>query len=138
MIRKQEFYDSINQILNEGTIEGINIPNVDSIRYIINNEKINNKLYHEFCRNYNMMFENDVSMIQCKLQDMIYRIHLLDYHFADNHAIASQDDIVRYINSSLDLKNDDLFDAVSYDESDLEIVQDFFCEIDDFLAKRKI
>lgn len=137
MINKKEFNDSINQILNEGTIENIKIPNVDSIRYIVNNERINNKLYHEFCGHYNTMFSDD-SMIQCKLQDMIYRIHLLDYHFADNHAIASQDDIVRYINSSLDLKNDDLFDAVSYDESDLEIVQDFFCEIDDFLAKKKI
>ena len=63
-----------------------------------------------------------------KIQDMLYRLHLLvNYNFVERYGIIDKKNIRNAISILIDNDDIDFYDAVSFDDSDFEIVdlQDF-------------
>ena len=63
-----------------------------------------------------------------KIQDMLYRLHLLvNYNFVERYGIIDKKNIRNAISILIDNDDIDCYDAVSFDDSDFEIVdlQDF-------------
>lgn len=137
MISKIEFYNNIDYILQKEKIEGKKINNINIIRNILKDKYINKKMYREFCNNYEMLFGNDYSLIQTKIQDMMYRIHLILESNPTNNNV-DEEDIQKYIKNLLKYSSDYILDAVSYDDNDLEIMQEFSEDFNEFLCKRGI
>jgi len=128
MIVKPIFNYTIDDILDKEEIESKKIKNVETIKNIVHDPKINEYLYNGFLHNYEEMFGTDRSYYTTKLQDMLYRVHLLiNYNFIERYGVIDNDTIKNAISSLIDNDEIDFFDAVSYDASDLEIVdmQDF-------------
>ena len=128
MIVKPIFNYTIDDILDKEEIESKKIKNVETIKNIVHDPKINEYLYNGFLHNYEEMFGTDRSYYTTKLQDMLYRVHLLiNYNFIERYGVVDNDTIKNAISSLIDNDEIDFFDAVSYDASDLEIVdmQDF-------------
>lgn len=114
-MNQKDFKKTINEILTEGKIEGKDIKNIDTLKYLLDDRKINKSLYDGFTKNYEMEYGSNRDYILMKIQDMLYRLHLLvNYNFVERYGIIDNDDI-------------DFYDAVSFDDSDFEIVdlQDF-------------
>ena len=117
----EEFNNNINHILDEGKIENIPIPNADIIKSIILDNNLNKILFDKFKRNYKSTYGNDLEYFYMKVQDLLYRLHLLINHILINKLDIDKekyvyDAIYSYvINDSLTL-----YDAVNYDDTDLE------------------
>jgi len=117
----ESFNKNIEDILNIGSIENINISNIDMIKNITLNDDLNPIIYKQFMNNYKSEYGNDSDFFVMKIQDLLYRLHLLINHiFIDRYDIKDYDfiyDTIFYyiINDSLNL-----YDAVSYDDTDLK------------------
>lgn len=120
---KQKYIDCINYILNDGIIENHNIENIDIIRNVLNDSEVGNRIYENFMHNFSLDFdEEDLSM---KVQDLIYRINILvnDCIIPKNN-ISDYDDIRKIIDETLN-QDIDLYSAVSYDDTDNELQDEF-------------
>lgn len=121
----EEFNNNINDILDEGKIENIPIPNVDMIKSIILESNLNKILFDKFKRNYKSSHGNDLEYFYMKVQDLLYRLHLLINHILINKLDIDKEEYVYdaiysyVINDSLTL-----YDAVNYDDTDLEELKD--------------
>ena len=84
MIRKKEFDSNIKQIINEAKIENVDIKNIDILKQILNDKRINKSLYDGFCKNYEDEYGSNMDFIFMKIEDMLYRLHLLiNYNFIE-------------------------------------------------------
>ncbi len=120
---KEKYTDCINYILNDGIIENHNIENIDIIRNILNDSEVGNRIYENFMHNFSLDFdEEDLSM---KVQDLIYRINILinDCIIPKNN-ISDYDDIRKIIGETLN-QDIDLYSAVSYDDTDNDLQDEF-------------
>ena len=123
-----DFKKTINEILTEGKIEGKDIKNIDTLKYLLDDRKINKSLYDGFTKNYEMEYGSNRDYILMKIQDMLYRLHLLvNYNFVERYGIIDKNNIRNAISILIDNDDIDFYDAVSFDDSDFEIVdlQDF-------------
>lgn len=117
----EEFNNNINHILDEGKIENIPIPNADIIKSIILDNNLNKILFDKFKRNYKSTYGNDLEYFYMKVQDLLYRLHLLINYILINKLDIDKEEYVYdaiysyVINDSLTL-----YDAVNYDDTDLE------------------
>lgn len=135
----KEFNKEINCILKNKQIENQNINNVDIIKNIVNNKKINNELYKKFMKEYEIEFGNDQSFFNMKIQDMLYRINLfINYNMVEKYNINDMNTISQVFNNLMDERNIDLFSAVSYDNTDFEIVEMQEPDVRDSLMRLKI
>lgn len=135
----KEFNKEINCILKNKQIENQNINNVDIIKNIVNNKKINNELYKKFMKEYEIEFGNDQSFFNMKIQDMLYRINLfINYNMIEKYNINDMNTISQVFNNLMDERNIDLFSAVSYDNTDFEIVEMQEPDVRDSLMRLKI
>lgn len=120
---KEKYIDCINYILNDGIIENHSIENIDIIRNVLNDSGVGNRIYENFMHNFSLDFdEEDLSM---KVQDLIYRINILvnDCIIPKNN-ISDYDDIRKIIDETLN-QDIDLYSAVSYDDTDNELQDEF-------------
>ena len=121
----EQFNNNINDILDEGKIENIPIPNVEMIKSIILESNLNKILFDRFKRNYKSTYGNDLKYFYMKVQDLLYRLHLLINHILINKLDIDKEEYVYdaiysyVINDSLTL-----YDAVNYDDTDLEELKD--------------
>lgn len=127
-MNQKDFKKTINEILTEGKIEGKDIKNIDTLKYLLDDRKINKSLYDGFTKNYEMEYGSNLDYILMKIQDMLYRLHLLvNYNFVERYGIIDKNNIRNAIIILIDNDDIDFYDAVSFDDSDFEIVdlQDF-------------
>lgn len=125
---KNNYKKNLNYILSGGKIENIPITNLDLIKDILNDNNLGEKIYEEFCNNL-----EDISSDNClmKVQDLIYRLSLLvNKILIEKYNITELDSIKNIIDSAMD-NGIDLVSAVSYDESDKEILIEFEDIIED-------
>lgn len=125
---QKDFNKVINEILTNGKIEGKDIKNIDTLKYLLEDKKINKSLYDGFTKNYEMEYGSNRDYILMKIQDMLYRLHLLvNYNFIERYGIIDNDNIRTAISILIDNDDIDFYDAVSFNDSDFEIVdlQDF-------------
>lgn len=120
---KQKYIDCINYILNDGVIENHSIENIDIIRNVLNDSKVGNRIYENFMHNFSLDFdEEDLSM---KVQDLIYRINILvNECIIPKNNISDYDDIRKIIDETLN-QDIDLYSAVSYDDTDNDLQDEF-------------
>ena len=119
---KNNYKKNLDYILSGGKIENIPITNLDLIKDILNDNNLGGKIYEEFCNNL-----EDISSDNClmKVQDLIYRLSLLvNKILIEKYNITELDSIKNIIDSAMD-NGIDLVSAVSYDESDKEILIEF-------------
>ena len=119
---KNNYKKNLDYILSGGKIENIPITNLDLIKDILNDNNLEEKIYEEFCNNL-----EDISSDNClmKVQDLIYRLSLLvNKILIEKYNITELDSIKNIIDSAMD-NGIDLVSAVSYDESDKEILIEF-------------
>lgn len=127
-MNQKDFKKTINEILTEGKIEGKDIKNIDTLKYLLDDRKINKSLYDGLTKNYEMEYGSNRDYILMKIQDMLYRLHLLvNYNFVERYGIIDKNNIRNAISILIDNDDIDFYDAVSFDDSDFEIVdlQDF-------------
>lgn len=127
-MKQKDFNKTINEVLDEGKIENKDIKNIDTLRYILEDKKINKCLYDGFTKNYEMEYGSNREYLLMKIQDMLYRLHLLvNYNFVERYGVVDNDTIKNAVSILIDNENIDFYDAVSFDDSDFEIVdlQDF-------------
>lgn len=125
---KNNYKKNLDYILSGGKIENIPITNLDLIKDILNDNNLGEKIYEEFCNNL-----EDISSDNClmKVQDLIYRLSLLvNKILIEKYNITELDSIKNIIDSAMD-NGIDLVSAVSYDESDKEILIEFEDIIED-------
>lgn len=125
---KNNYKKNLDYILSGGKIENILITNLDLIKDILNDNNLGEKIYEEFCNNL-----EDISSDNClmKVQDLIYRLSLLvNKILIEKYNITELDSIKNIIDSAMD-NGIDLVSAVSYDESDKEILTEFEDIIED-------
>ena len=119
---KNNYKKNLDYILSDGKIENIPITNLDLIKDILNDNDLGKKIFEEFCNNL-----EDISSDNClmKVQDLIYRLSLLvNKILIEKYNITELDSIKNIIDSAMD-NGIDLVSAVSYDESDKEILIEF-------------
>ena len=133
-----KFNNEILSILKDGEIENIALDNIEILEYIILDDTINKELYTKFKNNYLNLYDNDLSNFYCKLQDMIYRVNL----FVNNNLIEKRDiddiDKIKSITSkAIDYDSALFLDAVSYDQNDMEIIEEQDYIIDEVINEKK-
>ena len=117
----KSFNENINDILDNGNIENIPIPNVDMIKSIILDSNLNKTLFDKFKSNYKSLYGDDLDYFVLKVQDLLYRLHLLINHILIEKCDMDKEEYIYdaifsyVINDSITL-----FDAVNYDNTDLE------------------
>ena len=125
---KNNYKKNLDYILSDEKIENIPITNLDLIKDILNDNNLGGKIYEEFCNNL-----DDISSDSClmKVQDLIYRLSLLvNKILIEKYNITELDSIKNIIDSAMD-NGIDLVSAVSYDESDKEVLTEFEDIIED-------
>lgn len=122
----KDYIENIDSILKNGNIEKIKIERTNLLKDIIfNSWKFSDKLFIKFIDNfYNSNFNFDDLIM--KTQDMIYRINLIvnkllipKYNF--DNAI----DISSLLLDIMEEEDLDFYSAVSYDDNDKEIIEEF-------------
>lgn len=117
----KQFNNNINDILDNGNIENIPIPNVDLIKSIVLDSNLNKILFKKFKNNYKSIYGDDLENFYMKVQDLLYRLHLLVNHILINNLDVNKEEVIYdaiysyVINDSISL-----YDAVNYDDTDLE------------------
>lgn len=120
----KQFNDNINDILDSGNIENISIPNVDLIKRIILNVNLNKILFKKFKDNYKSTYGDDLENFYMKVQDLLYRLHLLINHILISSLdVTKEEDIFDAIYSYIVNDSLSLYDAVNYDDTDLEEIK---------------
>lgn len=117
----KQFNNNINDILDNGNIENIPIPNVDLIKSIVLDTNLNKILFKKFKNNYKSIYGDNLENFYMKVQDLLYRLHLLINHILINNLDVNKEEVIYdaiysyVINDSISL-----YDAVNYDDTDLE------------------
>ena len=119
-MNQTSFNENINSILEDGTIENISIPNVHELKSIVLENNLNKILFDGFKSNYKDMYGDDPDYLVMKIQDLLYRLDLFINHILkEKMDIKNEEDIYDAVFNYV-LNNSTLYDAVSYDDSDLE------------------
>lgn len=135
----KQFNDNINDILDSGNIENISIPNVDLIKRIILNANLNKIIFKKFKDNYKSTYGDDLENFYMKVQDLLYRLHLLINHILISSLdVTKEEDIFDAIYSYIVNDSLSLYDAVNYDDTDLEeLKNDLLIESEELNIKWK-
>ena len=139
MIDKKDFNNCIIDILNQKHIENMPLDNIKTLKSVFSNKEINKLLYKGFKEDYNNIYGDDLDYFLMKVQDMVYRIHLLvNYSLYDRYGINDKNTINDVILKLLQNNSVSFYDGVSYDDSDYEIIDNHDLEIKELLSVKKI
>ena len=128
----KKFNECVEEILNNGNIENMPLDNIDILRKLLYHSRLNKKIYKGFKENYNFEYGKDLSNFFMKVLDLIYRLHLLVNQLIINNA-EDLNFIHKTICSFLENNSISFYDAVSFDDSDLEIIDE-----DNYLIREKL
>ena len=126
---KRDFIKNVNNILNYGKVEGINLENIDLLKQVFNDDRIQDIFYDGFKNNFSLFYEDDMLM---KSQDFAYQLNL----FINNSLIPyyQTEDIDLIIEKTKDLcinNGLDLYSSVNYNKYDEELIKDFNATIEE-------
>lgn len=114
----------INEILEDKKVESIPLDNLDILRELLFHKRLNKKFYNGFENYYQGEFGKDLDYFVLKVQDMIYRLHLLVNHLVDNVGYKDFDSIYNSICTFLKQNSISFYEAVNYNASDIEILEE--------------
>lgn len=123
MIAEKDFKENIDNILNVNNIEGKKIKQSDMLKQISKDKNLMHLFFLEFEMRY--PYEDGLDMIFCKTEDFVYRLDMaINDWLIPMHNIKTYKEIKSTF-MDLIFEDIDLYSAVSYDESDKEIINEF-------------
>lgn len=123
MIAEKDFKENIDNILSGGNIEGKKIKQPDMLKQISKDKNLMHFFFLEFEMRY--PYEDGLDMLFCKTEDFIYRLDMaINDWLIPMHNIKTYKEIKSTL-MDLIFEDIDLYSAVSYDESDKEIIDEF-------------
>lgn len=131
---KKLFYNAISDIISTKKVNNITLKNIEIIKYVLNNKEITKKIYKKFKENYNLKFDSDKDYILMKVEDMVYRFHLLISIIINDYSITNKNKIRNTINIFLD-NSTSIFEPVNYNSNDIEIIIEYKKEIVNYLVQ---
>lgn len=123
MITKKDFLEVIEELLNDGKVETKPLTEIDAIRSIYEDDYLINLFYVEFLRNY--CANDNEDMLVAKTQDFIYNLNMaIGEWLKPIHGLNTIEEI-KSACTDLIFREVDLYSAVSYDESDKEMIEEW-------------
>jgi len=107
---------------------------IESLRDLLERSDLFLKKFKE---EYVMVFGNDKDYLFMKVEDMVYRVNLIiNSIIIDLYGITDKNTIKNAIVSLLDNHETYLFDGISYDSSDYEVIHDYNQDIMEYLIHK--
>lgn len=123
MITKNDFKDNIKKILSIGIIESKPLTQIDILKELFRDDNLTDLFFMNFTKNYPIEYGLDELFM--KTQDFVYRLHYaISEWLLSIHGITDIDDIKLVLNDLIN-NNIDFYSAVSYDEFDKEIIEEY-------------
>ncbi len=120
---KEQFLNNINSIFEYKNIEGIPLQRIDILKDIISDENLFDIIYSRFSKYFDDYFDEDD--LSVKTEDLMYRLnYLINNWMIPIHHIDNIEDIKSTLNSLIE-KDIDLYGAVSFNDSDIELLDEF-------------
>lgn len=134
---KKLFDDAVRDIIDSKSVNNIPLKNIEIIKYVLNDKDINKRIYKMFKEDYVVVFGNDKDYLFMKVEDMVYRVNLIiNSIIIDLYGITDKNTIKSAIVSLLDNHETYLFDGISYDSSDYEVIHDYNQDIMEYLIHK--
>ena len=131
------FNKCIDNILEDKQIENIPLDNIDILRDLLYHKRLNKKFYKGFKNNYELEYGDDLDYLVMKVQDFVYRLHLLVNNIISNEQEKVEFDFIyNTICTFLENNSISFYDAVSYDSFDNEIIEEQELTIKESLGLR--
>lgn len=123
MITYEDYNYYIDEILKDGKVDNNPIDNIDILRKLLSDKELNRIIFNgikDYCEM--LFFDESSEYLQLKVQDAIYRMHLLVNHLIEYNGNKDYEQIYNSMNNFIDLNADIFYDAVSYNADDLESI----------------
>ena len=123
MITYEDYNYYIDEILKDGKVDNNPIDNIDILRKLLSDKELNRIIFNgikDYCEM--LFFDESSEYLQLKVQDVIYRMHLLVNHLIEFNGNKDYEQIYNSMNNFIDLNADIFYDAVSYNADDLESI----------------
>lgn len=134
---KKLFDDAVRDIIDSKSVNNIPLKNIETIKYVLNDKDINKRIYKMFKEDYVVVFGNDKDYLFMKVEDMVYRVNLIiNSIIIDLYGITDKNTIKSAIVSLLDNHETYLFDGISYDSNDYEVIHDYNQDIMEYLIHK--
>ena len=131
MITYEDYNYYIDEILKDGKVDNNPIDNIDILRKLLSDKELNRIIFNgikDYCEM--LFFEESSEYLQLKVQDVIYRMHLLVNHLIEYNGNKDYEQIYNSMSNFIELNADIFYDAVSYNADDLESINvNYFPEI---------
>lgn len=138
---KYRFLGAFEGLLLEGFDKEITLEEQEYklLLKIVSDSELKDILYSGFEKNYTIEYGNDDSCFVMKMQDFIYRMYsLVILNMKNEFDITDYDEAKGLIKQVMDDKFLDLYSAISYDDSDMEIVKEHKEIISEKLSELKL
>ena len=112
-----------NEILKDGKVDNNPIDNIDILRKLLSDKELNRIIFNgikDYCEM--LFFDESSEYLQLKVQDVIYRMHLLVNHLIEYNGNKDYEQIYNSMSNFIELNADIFYDAVSYNADDLESI----------------
>lgn len=123
MITYEDYNYYIDEILKDGKVDNNPIDNIDILRKLLSDKELNRIIFNgikDYCEM--LFFDESSEYLQLKVQDVIYRMHLLVNHLIEYNGNKDYEQIYNSMNNFIELNADIFYDAVSYNADDLESI----------------
>lgn len=123
----KDYVSNINELLDEGQIEGVKLNNVEMLKKLFNDSDINNSLFENFTEYFLDNFEEDDLYMKC--EDLVLNVHSFVSDFLiEAYNLNDYDEIKDILKVAIDNKAD-FYGA--YDEENKEVIE----ELKDYYQK---
>lgn len=123
MITYEDYNYYIDEILKDGKVDNNPIDNIDILRKLLSDKELNRIIFNgikDYCEM--LFFDENSEYLQLKVQDVIYRMHLLVNHLIEYNGNKDYEQIYNSMSNFIELNADIFYDAVSYNADDLESI----------------
>lgn len=123
MIIYEDYNYYIDEILKDGKVDNNPIDNIDILRKLLSDKELNRIIFNgikDYCEM--LFFDESSEYLQLKVQDVIYRMHLLVNHLIEYNGNKDYEQIYNSMSNFIELNADIFYDAVSYNADDLESI----------------
>lgn len=123
MITYEDYNYYIDEILKDGKVDNNPIDNIDILRKLLSDKELNRIIFNgikDYCEM--LFFDESFEYLQLKVQDVIYRMHLLVNHLIEYNGNKDYEQIYNSMSNFIELNADIFYDAVSYNADDLESI----------------
>lgn len=123
MITYEDYNYYIDEILKDGKVDNKPIDNIDILRKLLSDKELNRIIFNgikDYCEM--LFFDESSEYLQLKVQDVIYRMHLLVNHLIEYNGNKDYEQIYNSMSNFIELNADIFYDAVSYNADDLESI----------------